>query len=93
MPEVALGDKHRQQRADGGIARRIRQMTVDFRGGRAPGAPDHIHDLPLAAGQGIVIGMGGWHAVIMRGENGAVNSNAVFLAKRTCRACVVLLFF
>ena len=47
VPHVALVLEDAQQRADGGVAGRIRHPGADVGGGRPPQAVQDVHDLPL----------------------------------------------
>src|SRR5882672_12128689 len=51
MTQMPFLFEHPQQRAHGGITRRIRELIEHLGGGGAAGTIDHIHDLPLPTAQ------------------------------------------
>src|SRR6185503_17114094 len=53
MLQMLFADQDAQQRADGGVARRILHLLEDLRCGRFAEAINDFHDLPLAAAEAV----------------------------------------
>src|SRR6266550_890149 len=51
MTEMAFFLEHAQERAHGGITRRIRELIEHLGGGGTAGPVDHVHDLPFPTAQ------------------------------------------